>query len=255
MKQQDEIDGKKPAIQSVARAIEILKCFEGSSELGVTEISKLIGLHKSTVYGLISTLETYQLLEQDKTTGKYRLGVELFRLGSHVNTDLRGIVSPFLDKLVSICGETVNFVVPDGDCVVYLDKKESPHSMRIATAMGQREPMYRTATGKAILARLPFEDAMNILRHCDYQRMTSNTLLSAEAVMTELREIRRLGYAMDREELEYGLICLGVALLDSRGRPVGAISISGPAVRMQEEDCRRYSSCLMDCARQISSRL
>lgn len=242
-------------IQSVERAIWILKCFEGHTALSLTEISRMLSLHKSTAFGLVSTLEAYRLLEQDQESGKYRLGIELFRLGSKVNIDLRGIVAPYLDKLVSICGETVNFVIPDGDSVVYLEKKESPHSIRIATALGQREPLYRTATGKAILAKLPPEAALDILRRTKFERMTGKTLLSVADVQRELVEIRRRGYAEDNEELEYGLVCLGVALVDSTGRPVGAISVSGPAFRMTPENRKSFAQCLIDCGRQISAKL
>lgn len=242
-------------IQSVERAIWILKCFEGHTALSLTEISRMLSLHKSTVFGLVSTLEIYRLLEQDQDSGKYRLGIELFRMGSKVNINLRGIVAPYMDKLVGLCGETVNFVIPDGDSVVYLEKKESPHSMRIATSLGQREPLYRTATGKAILARLPAETARDILQRTKFERMTSNTLLSVNEVQQQLSEVRRQGYAVDNEELEYGLVCLGVAIVDSTGKPVGAISVSGPVTRMTEANRKAFAEYLIDCGRQISAQL
>lgn len=242
-------------IQSVERAIWILKCFETHGELSLSEISRMLALHKSTTFGLVSTLEAYRLLEQDQSSGKYRLGIELFRLGSKVNVDLRSIVAPYLDKLVRICGETVNFVIPDGDSVVYLEKKESPHSMRIATALGQREPLYRTATGKAILAKLPLDTAKDILQRTKFERMTSNTLLSVEEVLQQLSVIRKCGYAVDNEELEYGLVCLGVAIVDSNSQPVGAISVSGPASRMTAENRAAFAEYLIDCGRQISNQL
>lgn len=242
-------------IQSVERAVWILKCFENHRELSLSEISRMLSLHKSTAFGLVSTLEAYRLLEQNQETGKYHLGIELFRLGSKVKVDLRSIVRPYLDKLVSICGETVNFVIPDGDCVIYMDKKESPHSMRISTALGQREPLYRTAVGKAILATLPDDTVRAILERTKFERMTTNTLVSVNEVLQELVQVRRQGYAVDREELEYGLICLGVALVDSTGRPVGAISVSGPASRMTTENQQKFAEYLIDYGLQISSKL
>lgn len=215
----------------------------------------MLSLHKSTVFGLVSTLETYRLLEQDQETGRYHLGIELFRLGSRVNTDLRSIVAPYLDRMVNISSETVNFVIPDTDCVVYLDKKESPHSMRISTALGQREPMYRTATGKAILSCMPREKVMEILENTKFERMTSNTLLSVKDVVAQVDEARQCGYAVDNEELEYGLTCLGVAITDFSGKPVGAISVSGPSFRMTPEKKQLVAQQLIDCCRQISSKL
>lgn len=242
-------------IQSVERAIWILKCFEKRNELSLSEISRMLSLHKSTAFGLVSTLTAYRFLEQDDSSGKYRLGLELFRMGSRVNKDLRSIVAPYLDKLVHICEETVNFLIPDGAYVIYLEKKESNRSMRIETSLGQWEPMYRTAAGKAILAALPQEDARNILEGTRFERMTENTLLSVRDVMAELKVIQQKGYAVDREELEYGLICLGVALVDSSGKPVGAISISGPSSRMTKENIEKFSQYLMDYGCQISDKL
>lgn len=242
-------------IQSVERAIWILKCFEDHESLSLSEISRMVSLHKSTVFGLVSTLEAYQLLEQDEKAGRYRLGISLFRLGSRVNNDLRSIVAPHLDKLVSMTGETVNFVIPDHDCVVYLDKKESHRSMRIATSLGQREPMYRTAAGKAILALMPENAARSILENSRYESLTRNTLMSTDEVMRELMGVRRWGYAVDREELEYGLICIGVALVNSRGVPVGGISISGPSSRMTPANQELFAGYLLDCSRQISRRI
>ena len=242
-------------IQSVERAIWILKCFESHDELTLSEISRALSLHKSTTFGLVSSLEAYRLLEQDQKIGKYRLGIEMFRLGNKVNIDLRSIVAPYLDKLVDICGETVNFLIPDDICVVYLEKKESPHSMRIATSLGQREPMYRTAAGKAILAHMPRDRARSILERTKFERMTSNTLLSVNEVMEQLSEIRRRGYALDQEELEYGLVCLGVAIVDSSGKPVGAISVSGPASRMTESNQHLFAKYLMEFGVQISDQL
>ena len=242
-------------IQSVERAIWILKCFEERDELSLSEISKMLSIHKSTVFGLISTLAAYRFLEQDENSGKYHLGLELFRMGSRVNKDLRSIVAPYLDKLVRICEETVNFLIPDGSYVIYLEKKESNRSMRIETSLGQWEPMYRTAAGKAILAALPLEEARSILEETKFERMTENTLLSVKDVMGELEEIRCKGYAVDHEELEYGLICLGVALIDSAGRPVGAISISGPSSRMTKENIEKFAKYLVDFGCHISDKL
>lgn len=254
-----EVQGNKlvriAPIQSVERAIWILKCFEGHTALSLSEISRMLSMHKSTVFGLVSTLEIYHLLEQDQDSGKYRLGIELFRMGSKVNINLRRIAAPYMDKLVGLCGETVNLVIPDGDSVVYLEKKESPHSIRIATSLGQREPLYRTATGKAILAKLPPETALDILQRTKFERMTSNTLLSVNEVQKQLAAVRRMGYAIDNEELEYGLVCLGVAIVDSTNKPVGAISVSGPAFRMTEENRRVFAEYLIDCGRQISAQL
>ena len=242
-------------IQSVERAIWILKCFEDCQELSLAELSRKLGIHKNTVFGLVTTLKAYGLLAQNQETTKYRLGMELYRLGSYVSVDLRSVVTPYLNRLVDLCGETANLMVPDGGSVLYLEKKESPHSIIISTKLGLRLPLHITAGGKAILSRMPEESARAILAEANYEPRTDKTLTSPEAVMSELIQIRRCGYAVDNEELEYGLLCLGTAIVNSTGEPVAAISISGPIQRMDPETQKRYSEYLLNFGREISAKL
>jgi len=240
-------------IQSVNRAVDILRCFETRELLGVTEIAEMADLNKSTAFGIVATLTAEGLLEQDSTTGRYRLGLELFRLGSMVNTSTRRLVLPELEKLTQELEETVNYVRPDGGDVVYLIKKESSHSMRICTKTGQRLPMYCTAVGKAILAHLPGEECSRIVSAFQFAAYTENTVPDAAALLSQLQSIRKNGYAVEREELEYGLICVAVPVLDSRGRPVAAISCSGPKVRMTEEKIAQCRAALLSCAKHLAS--
>lgn len=240
-------------IQSVKRAAQILRCFEGQELLGVTEIAELTKLNKSTAFGLITTLASEGLLEQDNVTGRYRLGLELFRLGSLVNTDTRRLVMPELTELTAALKETLNFVRHEKGDVVYLIKKESPHSMRICTKTGQRLPMYCTAVGKAILAYLPEEERDQIIADFEFKPFTQNTVQSGEMLLAQLEEIRRNGYAIEREELEYELVCVAVPVLNRIGYPAAAISCSGPKSRMTEEKLLECRLALSACARRLSA--
>ena len=228
-------------IQSVARAVGILRCFEEQESLGITQIARAMQLNKSTAFGLAATLVELGMLEQDGTSGRYRLGLELYRLGCLVDTDIRRVVLPELTALSEQLKETMNFVRPDGGDVVYLIKKESPHSMRICTKDGQRLPMYCTAVGKAILAFLPPEEQEKILSGSSFVPCTANTVTSAGELRRSLLQIVRDGYALDREEFEYGLVCVALPILDQQGRPVAAISCSGPTSRM---DAQKIEECL-----------
>ena len=246
---------KKAPIQSVERAIRILQCFKGRRDLSLTEISRIVELHKSTVFGLVASLEAFDLLEQDPVTGRYRLGMELFQLGSWVNRDLRRLIAPYMDELVSLSSETVNFMVPCGTDVVYIEKKESPYSMRISTRLGQHQPFYNTAGGKAMLACYGGEQLELILANTVFEKQTDNTAANAEEVHARLAEVRRKGYAVDNEELEYGLICVGKAIVDCDGNPIGAVSISGPSSRMSEEKIKRCADYLNQYCARISAEL
>lgn len=240
-------------IQSVQRAVDILRCFESRELLGITEIAERSGLNKSTAFGIVATLTAEGLLEQDVSTGRYRLGLELFRLGNLVNTSTRRLIMPELEKLSQTLEETVNYVRPDGSDVVYLIKKESPHSMRICTKTGQRLPMYCTAVGKAILAYMPEEQRTGILDGYQFKPFTENTVPNKETLLLQLQEIRKSGYAVEREEFEAGLVCVAVPILDDNRRPIAAISCSGPKDRMTSEKILQCKTALTACTRYLAT--
>ncbi|MFZ5968351.1 MAG: IclR family transcriptional regulator [Bacillota bacterium] len=242
-------------IQSVSRAVQILKCFENHEELGVTEISKIMGLHKSTTFGLIATLEAYQLLEKNEETGRYRLGLELFRLGTKVNSNLRRVAIPYLERLVSMYGETVNLVAIDDISVIYLEKVESSHSMRICTMVGGRLPLYCTAVGKSILASLPKDEIEAIIERMDFKKFTDNTICDRENLLEYLASAKGNGYAEESEEFEMGLSCVAAPIFNHFGKAFAAISISGPASRMTDEFRERISTSLIEFTQEISQRM
>lgn len=246
----------EPSIQSIDRAIRILQCFEENSQLTLTEICSLVGLHKSTAYGIATTLKNNGFLDKDENTGNYRLGIGLYKLASHVDIDLRSICVPFVHDLCDVTGETVNLVIPDENYVIYIEKCESKHSMRISTTIGTRLPMYCTAVGKAILAFLPDPGKVShILDQTQLAAITRNTLTSKDAILEELKVTRERGYAIDREELEYGLICIAAPVINAVGVPIAAISCSGPLQRMDEENISRISREVTRCALIISSQI
>lgn len=249
-----EKDNRK-LIQSVERAYMILKCFEKHDMLRIVDISNMLSLHKSTTFGLVDTLVQLNLLEQDEETGMYKLGMELFRLGMQVNFNLKKIVSPYIDKLVAETKETSNFVVRKGTSIVYVLKEESPHSMRICTELGLELPMYCTAVGKAILANLENDVIEDIINKTLFVKYTDNTITDVEELKRELEQIRKLGYAVDNEELEYGLTCVGVPIVDSKGTTLGGISVSGPTVRMDYKKIKYVSELLMNFAEEIKAKL
>ena len=244
--------GDKTTVQSVDRAIAILRCFEQGDKLGITEISRRLGLHKSTVFGLVNTLTANRLLEKAPDSDKYRLGIELFRLGSNAQSSVREIAAPHVKRLMEATGETANLVLPDSGYVVYIDKRESPHSMRICTNVGLRLPMYCTAVGKAILAFMGEDERCIIVGDMVLTARTENTITSREELLAQLVKIRSDGYAIDDEELEYGLICIAMPILSKMGEPIAAISVSGPKLRMTEEKISEVHAELTKHSHEIS---
>jgi len=245
----------KGPIQSVSRAAAILRCFYEREDLGLQEISDLVGLHKSTTATLVTTLKNEKLLEQDPATSRYRLGLGAFLLGANVKMDLRSLTLPYLDSLNRRFMETVNLAVADGRGIIYVNKIESEYSMRTCTRIGQRLPFYCTANGKAIFANYSNGQLDRVLDGLVLQPVSPRTHATVGALRRDLEEIRERGYAWDDEELELGLCCCAVPLFDSAGLPAGAISVSGPAIRMKHEEKADVVPALLECARQVNELL
>ena len=246
---------KKYPVQSVARAVEILMCFQDRTEIGLTELSRMTGLHKSTTAGIVSTLQTKKFIDQNPKTNKYRLGLDLFRLGVSPRRDFRDLCRPYLSELLETYGETVNLAVLDGLDIVYAEKMEGTGSMRICTQIGQHLPFHCTANGKCMVAFLPETARDNILASSTFKRFTDNTITDVSSMRKELETIRRNGFARDNQELEEGLMCLAAPLIDANGFAVASISLSGPAFRLNDEKQNEIVSKLKSAAVKISSEL
>lgn len=231
------LKAKSNFIQSVDRSLQILEVFSSKNrELGVTEIANILGIHKSTVFGLLATLENRGYVEQNLENGKYKLGLKLFELGNLVQEgmDLRSIAVPFIEELVEKFGETVHLVVHDRGEVVYIDKRESQSAIRILSQVGRRLPMYCTGVGKCLLAYIREEDLQTIIKK-GFQPFTPNTIVDEQQLKKELEKIRENGYAFDMEEIEMGLRCVAAPVKDARAEVIAAISLSGPSMRMDEK--------------------
>ena len=251
----ENIAKKQPMIQSVSRAISILKCFSGDERLGLSEISRMVGLHKSTAAGIINTLKEEGFLEQDVNTGKLRLGLELFSLAVQARHDLVEICEPHLNRLLELTGETVNLAVLDKNEVVYIAKKESSHSIRISTRVGAHLPVYCTAMGKSILAFMDRTKAEDIIDAIELKPLTSKTITNKRDFIATIEQVLHEGVAYDFEEFELGIICVAAPLFNKKGEPIAAISVSGPALRLKEDTRRSIAAALKNITGQICSEL
>jgi IclR family transcriptional regulator, KDG regulon repressor len=241
-------------VQSVDRAISILKCFnERKRELKLSEISDELGLNKSTVHGIINTLKKHGLIEQDEKTQKYRLGLYLIGLGELVvsSIDVRAIGYPIIEEVCQVLEETVHAVVLDCNDVVYIDKKECDNSVRISTKIGSRSPSFCTADGKVMLAYLDLKK-QNIIIPDDIPKFTPNTITDKNEIIKELAVTKDRGYAIDNEQYETGLVCVAAPVFDHSGAVKYAISVTGPSLRMTQEKITESIKVLKDAAYKIS---
>lgn len=241
-------------IQSIERAVAVLQCFKQEPKLGITEISKMVGLHKSTTFGIVNTLLACDMLFQDLQTGKYQLGMEIVRLGFHADSKSVAI-KPILHQLVAEFDETVNFVEHDNTHTIYCEKLESSHAMRICTNIGQRLPFYCTGVGRAILAYLPQDFVEAALDSYDFHAYTVHTIRDKETLLEQLETVRSQGYCIDDEEYELGLICIGVPIFTPAGEPAAGISISGPKYRLTTEKAHLIGRALIGYSQAIAKAL
>ncbi|HEV2986947.1 MAG TPA: IclR family transcriptional regulator [Candidatus Angelobacter sp.] len=245
-------------VQVLDRALAILQMLSADGpDLSLGELSTKLELHKSTVHRLIMVLERHKLVERNSDNGRYRLGLKLFEFGTKAvaKLDLRGRARPVLERLVLETSETVHLCILDDTEVVYLDKVEPARSVRMASSVGRRNPAYCTAVGKAILAWLPEAQVESIVRKHGLKAITSNTITSFLELKTEMTAIRDRGYAIDDEEIEEGVRCVGCVVRDFSGGPVAAISVSGPAFRLTREKLKSIARPVVAASNSLSAEL
>lgn len=221
-------------VQVLERTAELLNCFSSAFEsLGVTEVSRRIKLHKSTVHRLFMALEELRWVCGDGM-GRYHLGPELWRVGQRAMgaVDPRQVAKPVLEELVSVTGETAHFVVLDGAQALYLEKVECDRSVRMHSFVGCRNMLHCTAVGKVLMANLPEPRFGHLLREIKLTRLTPKTVTSKRKLASVLEAVRRKGYAIDDQELEIGLRCIASPVRNRYGEVFAAVSISGPIYRL-----------------------
>lgn len=229
---------KSSHVQSVARALSILDLLACENrEMSLTEIAKTMGWPKSTAHGLIATLRDYYYIDQSPVTGYYRLGVRLFEIGNAVarSWNIRALAVPAMEGLNNRLGEMVQLATEDKGEVLYLEKLDSTHIIRIVSEIGMRLPMHCTGLGKALLAYKRPVEIKSILSKHGMNRMTARTITDREQLERELINIRKQGYAVDDREIMESLRCVAAPIFDRDGNVKYAVSVSGLATSMYGE--------------------
>ena len=241
-------------VQALDRAFAVLDLLgESETPLGLAQVALSLQLHKSTAHRFLMVLERHRMVERT-TTGKFRLGLRLFDFGNRAieQYDLRDRAQPHLRRLVTETEETAHLCILEGAHIIYIDKIEPSRSVRMITRIGATNPVHCTSVGKAILAFLPEDRVADVLRRTRFERFTHRTVATPEALRVELEKTRRRGYAVDDEELEEGLRCIAVPVLDAQRQPVAAVSVSGPSFRVTAQKLPAIANHLLQCVRGIS---
>jgi len=224
-------------IQTVCHALDLLDQFNGDRvELGVTELSRRMALHKNNIFRLLATLESRNFIEQNHSTGNYRLGLKNLEMGHTCSRHLglRRLARPVLEALTAALQETSAINIMRGTSIISLDAVETPLPVRVVTRLGVWLPLHCTAPGKVFLAGMPERERKQQLPK-DLQRFTPVTITDHRQLLEHLELVAARGYAMDDEELETGVRCVSAPVYDGSMQVVGAISVTGPANRLGDE--------------------
>lgn len=236
-------------VQSVERAFRILEVLaEARGELPLAVIAETTGLAQATAHRLLSTMMGLGYIRQPASR-RYALGPGLISLGGRATPPLASLAQPMMVELEEIAQETVNLAVLDGDRVAYIGQVPSRHQMRMFTEVGRRVLPHSAGVGKAILSTLPEPRVREIVQATGLPRFTETTITSVEALLADLREARRRGFAVDDGEHEVGVRCIAVPVPGTS--PAAAVSISGPSARINDELARTITDALLSAAARL----
>jgi DNA-binding IclR family transcriptional regulator len=254
----DGVDGTDRSLagaQVVDRVVDILETFPRlGPELGVSDVSRALGLKKATTHRLLASLLRRNMVAQDPVSRRYRLGMKLWELGSLATNSMDWVerVKPHLQRLTDASGETTHLAILNDGQVLYVDKVESQRSLRMPSQVGRRLPVHCTGVGKALVAFLPPEVLGAIVARRGLPALTANTITDLAVLNEELAGVRARGYAVDNEEIEEGLVCLAAPVRDHTTHVVAAVSIAGPSSRLRPETRTEQAREVVDAARAMS---
>ncbi|AAD35159.1 ArsR family transcriptional regulator [Thermotoga maritima MSB8] len=244
-------------MNTLKKAFEILDFIvKNPGDVSVSEIAEKFNMSVSNAYKYMVVLEEkgFVLRKKDK---RYVPGYKLIEYGSFVlrRFNIRDIAHDHLVDIMKRTGETVHLILKDGFEGVYIDKVEGEQSIPMVSRLGMKVDLYSTASGKSILAFVPEKELKEYLKIVELKPKTPNTITNPRVLKRELEKIRKRGYAVDNEENEIGIMCVGVPIFDHNGYPVAGVSISGVARKFTEEKIEEYSDVLKEKAEEISRKL
>ncbi|CAN5607727.1 IclR family transcriptional regulator [soil metagenome] len=248
-------DNAAPLVQSVDRALNVLAILGRSGDCGVSEIARELGVHKSTVFRLVATLEAHDMVEQHTERGKYRLGVGVLRLAGSTTARLDVVqeTRPIARGLAASTGETVNLAILSDHSALYIDQVAGPSALQPHNWVGQRIPLHATSNGKVLLSGLDEAELSRVLG--TLTRYTSSTITTLPRLRRELDVVAKQGFAVAIDEMEVGLSAVAAPVRDAHGDIVASLSVSGPTFRIPAERVPSILPLLRDAAGAVSARL
>lgn len=246
------------SIQVIDRALDVLELLATEKNgLGVTEVGKRLGLHKSTVHRIISTMAERGYIEKASGGGSYKIGLKLVELSSvHLsNVELKTEARPYLWELTSKMNLTSHLAILDGADAIYIEKVDVVSNIRLYSQIGRRIPVYCSALGKSLLSGLSDSELEDIISKCNLKKLTGNTITDREELVNQIKRVRVIGWSVDDEEHDEGIRCIAAPVLDYRGKVIAAVSISGPSSAVSRERDLEVGELVAGIALKISNRL
>ena len=247
---------KMESVQAVDRALIVLETIAVNASLSINELHKMLGYNKPALSRIVATLHRSGYLNKNEKTGDYSLSLRTFEIGVNAvrQLDYLSMVKGVLTDLSTDLNVVAQFSIEDNNellCLESFDQKNTGFS--IYTRVGQRSSLYSTSAGKAILSTYSNDDIIEKWDEIDKKTFTANTISDIDALLQDINVTRQRGYALDIEENEYGLFCIGMVLMNYNRQPIGAISLSASSMTKEQEE--RYSSALSACTQRLSSML
>lgn len=248
----NETNSYVPA-KTLEKGFRILELLGEKQPLRVPEIVKLLDLNRTNVHRLLATMERLGYVEKTEDQ-RVRLSYQLFKLGNTVphSRKLDEVAKPAMNEIAELADETINLGVHHCYQVIYLDKVECRHSLRLDHQIGETDPLYCTALGKVLLCGFSDDELSDYLKTAGRKAYTQHTRTGEKEIRDELELTRRRRYAMDLKELDENLHCLAAPVCDYHGTIIAAISISGPAMRLTRERMETLTAPLLNSAAEIS---
>ncbi len=241
-------------IQSLDRALNVLDCLSKKAGMTLSEISEALDQSPATIYRILSTYETRQIVEMDTSTQEWFIGPESFRLGSAFlrRTGIVERAHPIMRTLMEETGETANLGTEVGGKVMFISQVETYENIRAFFPPGTKSPMHASGIGKALLAHAEPSKVKTYLEQKNLQSFTSNTLSDPDQLRKELSKIKAQGFAFDDEEKSTGMRCIAAPIFNFHGEAIAGISISGPSIRLPLKRIDEVSTIVMAKAALLS---
>lgn len=243
---------------AVERALNILEAAAHRRDgLTNSEISRKLGIPKSSASYILRTLERRGYLRREAESGRYRLGLKILSLGgdAQANLDIADVALPFMRALEEKIHMTVHLAVLDQGEAVYIEKVEAPGFFKVNTWVGRRMFLHSTSVGKCLLAWLPKQEVETIVKQQGLKKRTPKTITTMTRLLVDLERVKDEGYAVDDEENSLGARCLGAPVFEVTGTVIAALGASGTLTQVDEDSMPRLAEAVKETARRISRQL